>query len=1586
MKGMKVLWLGLAFLACLVSVSIADVRTIPLGGQATELSLVEQDGTSLHYRARIGEIVAMDVATPSGNFTKLLIPGFHSSKTEGAPELPMMNRLIEIPFGGRARVSVLSVTDREIALSDYGITSPVFPAQPSMPKNADPAAWPFVMDETAYRQARVAQDLVRVTSHGRMRAAEIGRVELSPVEYFPGAGRILVHDTVDFLVEFDGADLDSGDAIKAATNSPFFAPVYDQLEGYRGIHQNYPDRVRDVVTYVIVVPPQFESTMSDFVAWKTRRGFRVVTGVTGTPEVGSTKESIKAWILGLYQNGTPQEPAPSFVLFVGDVEQMPTWTINGDATDRPYCDLEGDQVPDIYYGRFSATNVTQLQAILAKTLYYDKFQIADPSYLREVVMIAGMDGNYGQVWANGQINYGTSTYFNEAHGILSHTYLYPQSGSQEAAIIANLSSGCAFANYTAHGSETSWSDPTLTQANVNSLTNANKYFLAVGNCCLTSTYDYPECLAETMLRAPNKAAIGYIGGSNSTYWDEDYYFGVGYRSQIVEHPVFDPAHMGAYDGLFHDHGEAMDQWYVTNDAIIFCGNLAVTESGSGRIAYYWNIYNLMGDPSVSTYLGVPGNNTVTHPQTIFTTWTSIQVTAAPGSYVGLTKNGQVIGAGTVAANGTLTLPIWAQPLTPGTAHLCVMAQNKRPYETDLNVIVPATVTLDPSVIDANVTTPVVVGVFEYDGVTPKPGIEVWADGLGYESAHGFTDLTGHCTLTITYPYGPSLDIVGKDPNEAWELFREPLAVRAAMLNHPDLTVTTDIGLADTLALNLPAVLHATVSEPGHTLFAFQDGVLLGSTSGLDLPVTAGVLEDVQGIIAVSGYNTYSETFPVIEAYGTLSGHVSAAGGNASGAVVKGYDGNGDLAFQATANAQGNYAVADEILCASYTIMVDYFGYLHWEQPFFVNYGANVLAIDLEAAPAGILSGFVLENETDEPLEATVKIFRSDDNSLYAQTTTNPADGSFTTTPLPYFTYKVTVKAWHHIPETVNVAVDQPEIARDFWLDPTLGDLLVINDAGKAGDVPAKVDPKSGAVIEPGYATEDGKALADILASLDELGYTSTVETMAGTDPATWPSYDMLLVTSGNNTTSLNDAGFRQDLTTFVQSGGHVLIEGGEVGYDHQGDAAFAANVLHIADWTHDQSGNVTVVDAAHRVMSYPNAIPSPITMSYANYGDQDALTATADAARIGAWTTYPTDASVIAYDPNPAPEGGQIVFFGFNYSAMDANVRPLLLQNAITWLTTPEEGNCSVSGTVTLAGQADHSGVLVQAIPNGGSATTNAAGEYSLPGLFAGTYTIRASKDGWSTDAEQVTLADGQQLAGVNFVLSQIYTHQFCRQPNLSIPDNNPTGVTDNMPVLIGGATVSGLEVYVRITHPYIGDLSVRVVSPRGTTVILHNRTGGSADNIVGWYPTQLVPNQSLDAFIGEPTDGIWKLTVIDHASSDVGVLNEWCLKFYHGATVDVADGETPKTLALAGATPNPLRTASAIRFDMPSRDGVDLAIYDVAGRLVTTLVAGTQEAGRHEVVWNGRNSAGQAVPNGLYIARLTVGGRRMTQKVIVLK
>ena len=93
-----------------------------------------------------------------------------------------------------------------------------------------------------------------------------------------------------------------------------------------------------------------------------------------------------------------------------------------------------------------------------------------------LLQIRGFDNTYAAIHGNGQINYGTDYYFNIAHGLNVHTYLYG-SGSPitsdnslaDAAIIADISDGVSLANYTAHCSSSGWAEPAFENSDINGL-------------------------------------------------------------------------------------------------------------------------------------------------------------------------------------------------------------------------------------------------------------------------------------------------------------------------------------------------------------------------------------------------------------------------------------------------------------------------------------------------------------------------------------------------------------------------------------------------------------------------------------------------------------------------------------------------------------------------------------------------------------------------------------------------------------------------------------------------------------------------------------------------------------------------------------------------------------------------------------------------------------------------------------------------------------------------------------------------------------------------------------------------------------
>ena len=97
-------------------------------------------------------------------------------------------------------------------------------------------------------------------------------------------------------------------------------------------------------------------------------------------------------------------------------------------------------------------------------------------------------------------------------------------------------------------------------------------------------------------------------------------------------------------------------------------------------------------------------------------------------------------------------------------------------------------------------------------------------------------------------------------------------------------------------------------------------------------------------------------------------------------------------------------------------------------------------------------------------------------------------------------------------------------------------------------------------------------------------------------------------------------------------------------------------------------------------------------------------------------------------------------------------------------------------------------------------------------------------------------------------------------------------------------------------------------------------------------------------------------------------------------------DGGLPRAVVFFGAVPNPFNPATSMQFNL-SRDGrVDLKVYDVAGRLVRSLVSGSRSAGANTVNWDGKDDRGRAVASGTYFARLVVDGQAEIKSLTLVR
>jgi subtilisin-like proprotein convertase family protein len=574
----------------------------------------------------------------------------------------------------------------------------------------------------------------------------------------------------------------------------------------------------------------------------------------------------------------------------------------------------------------------------------------------------------------------------------------------------------------------------------------------------------------------------------------------------------------------------------------------------------------------------------------------------------------------------------------------------------------------------------------------------------------------------------------------------------------------------------------------------------------------------------------------------------------------------------------------------------------------------------------------------------------------------------------------------------------------FTIIDSRGTVLVLDDDEVAAHEESKqlaaedVEKGGSAVVHDAAAPGDGiHSASGIADALNALGFTATLESAATSNPATWPSYGLVVSSSGSNLGPVANAGYRAALEAHVAGGGKLLVEGGEVAYDcasTPGYPSFAANVLHTIDWDADNAGALQrlAAQAGHPIANVPNVLPATLPVAYTAFGHEDSYKPVAPAYIVYGVTAQPGNGGILVYDDTPSPQSAQIVLFGFDWKVVgDATTRVQLLENTVQYLLAQEAAPTSgVAGRAYVAGEPDYSGVTVTLSPGGASVVTGPSGDYAFGTLYPGSYTVTATKPGFATDQQAVLLTENTTTSGVDLVLYPEPVHQACLTPGTAIPDNNPTGVTSVMAV--GPSfTVASVEVSVNIPHTYIGDLIVEL-RHGATNVRLHNRSGGGADNLVRNYPSVHAVDGpgSLANFAGSLSDGNWTLFVSDVAGQDVGNIAQWCLTL-HGAadtTVVVSVGNPIASSAawLAPASPNPMRgLGTEIRFSLPVATDAALEIFDVAGRRIRTVAAGRMGAGLHAERWDGRDDGGRPVAPGVYLYRLNAGAYSSNRRVVVL-
>ena len=153
---------------------------------------------------------------------------------------------------------------------------------------------------------------------------------------------------------------------------------------------------------------------------------------------------------------------------------------------------------------------------------------------------------------------------------------------------------------------------------------------------------------------------------------------------------------------------------------------------------------------------------------------------------------------------------------------------------------------------------------------------------------------------------------------------------------------------------------------------------------------------------------------------------------------------------------------------------------------------------------------------------------------------------------------------------------------------------------------------------------------------------------------------------------------------------------------------------------------------------------------------------------------------------------------------------------------------------------------------------------------------------------------------------------------------------------------------------------------------VVYTSFPGEAASALLYFPIEFLGNKSDVASIE-----IDKVVIADVVGNMVSTVSR-------SSSVDFK--LIPGSFALHQNYPNPFNPRTEIQFDLPENGIVEVAIYNLMGQKINTLISGEMEPGFHTIDWNGKDMNGHSVASGMYFYSFSSKGFKSTRKMLLLK
>src|SRR6056297_2110426 len=473
----------------------------------SEVKLLNSNESHITLKVEFNAYALSKLSTSKGTANLLQIPDCERTKVKGAPDLPKITQSVVIPDHTDMKVNLSKSKYVELDGID------IVPSKGVLSREIDPSTIPYEYGEVYSKNAFYPSDIVKGNDPYIIRNVRGESVTVYPVQYNPVTKKVRIYTRL--VIDMVPSGTKGVNALQKNANikndDTFENVLSNHFLNYKPSATKLSENTKKML---IVCYSSFMSAMEEFKTWKESIGYTV--SLVNYSDIGSSY-ALKNYVQDQYdQNGI------GYLLLVGDHAQVPSSSTSAGYSDNDYGYTSGsDHYLDLFVGRFSAENSTQLQTQIDRTIYYENQVSSSDSWFKKGVGIASNEGGSGgDDGESDEQHMNNIEVYLEGYGYtIDRVY---QDGGSASQLTSVLNDGRGIINYVGHGSNTSWASMYYSQTDVNNLSNDNKLPFVISVACVVGNFTGMTCFSESWLRATNNGqptgAIVFCGSTINQSW------------------------------------------------------------------------------------------------------------------------------------------------------------------------------------------------------------------------------------------------------------------------------------------------------------------------------------------------------------------------------------------------------------------------------------------------------------------------------------------------------------------------------------------------------------------------------------------------------------------------------------------------------------------------------------------------------------------------------------------------------------------------------------------------------------------------------------------------------------------------------------------------------------------------------------------------------------------------------------------------------------------------------------------------------------------------------------------------------------